>query len=60
MKITLISSCVPGRQLQSRNHETVTFFLSTMEPLTHAANLPYVRFYENEFAAETAAENGEG
>jgi hypothetical protein len=52
---TLIRSGVP----QWRDHETVMFFLSTMEQLTHAANLPYLPFWQNEFAAETAAENGE-
>jgi hypothetical protein len=58
MKINLISSCLPGPRLQWRDHETVMFFLSTMEPLTDAANLRYLPFWQNAFSAERASEMG--
>jgi hypothetical protein len=36
----------------------VIFFISTMEPLTRASNLPYLPFWQNAFSAEKVAEMG--
>jgi len=52
MKINLISSFLPGPQLQWRDHETLMYFLPSMEPPTDAAKLPYSPFWQNEFSVE--------
>src|SRR3984893_17650462 len=65
MKIGFISLSVPGhfnpmsavaRQLQSRNHDVVVFYLPVMELFARAANLPFIPFGEKEFPIEHSSE----
>jgi zeaxanthin glucosyltransferase len=65
MKIGFISLPVPGhfnpmsalaRQLQSRNHDVVVLSLPLIEPLAHAANLPFIPFGAKEFPDQASAE----
>jgi zeaxanthin glucosyltransferase len=65
MKIGFITFAASGhfnptsalaRQLQSRNHDVVTFALAAMEPLASAAGLPFVPFGERELPVERLTE----
>src|ERR1700736_3151185 len=65
MKIGFVSLYGPGhfnpmsavaRQLQSRNHNVVMISLPFIEPLAHAANLPFIPFGEKEFPDQVNAE----